>query len=215
MTEGRTLALAGTATLLALAVVTACALAGISAARAPLAAAAVWVALAFSGVQAAAAAYEREERAGTLAALLCGPIRSLSLYLGKTVGIALHTVTGAWIAVLLSSLLLHAAALSQAPARLLLIVFLGAVGFSLVGGMVAPLLGLGAGREALLSLVLLPLGVPIIVSGARAMMALAQKAPALDVYQDSLGIIAGLDLLYLLLALWLFDPLIRRGRQEG
>lgn len=209
--EGRTLSVVGIAALLALGVVAACALSGLQTGRAALATAAIWVGLAFAGVQAASGAYEREQATGTLTLLLCGPVRSLALFLGKTAGIVIFTLVGALTAVLLASLLLQTRALVTFPIRLVLVVMAGGFGFALVGGLVAPLLGLGAGRDALLSLLLLPLGVPIVVAGARATQALFQPLPALDVYRDALGIVAGLDALYLVGALWLFEPLVRRG----
>ncbi|MDY0002146.1 MAG: heme exporter protein CcmB [Polyangia bacterium] len=212
MTEGRTWAMAGTAALLSITVVTACALAGSGAPRGGLAASAVWVSLAFAGVVAASGAYEREERDGTLVALLCGPVRAMALFIGKTGCIAMFTVLSAFIALLLASLLLHSGALVQAPLRSMALVLCGAVGFSLVGGLVAPLLGQGEGREAILALVLLPLGVPIVLSGAHATQALAESGPAAGAYWNGLGIVVGLDLLYLLLAMWMFEPLVRRGR---
>ncbi len=209
--EGRRLAVSGAAVLLALAVVLGCALAGLSTPRDSLATAALWVAVVFVGVQAASTTYEGEQRAGTLTALLCGPVRPTALYLGKTAGILLTSWFGALAAAVAVSLLIHSAALYHHPVRFLGIVLVGATGFAIVGGLVGPLLGLGGGREALLALLLLPLGVPLVVSCARATRALFSAPAALDVYRDGLGLAVGLDLFFLLGSLWLFEPLVRRS----
>jgi heme exporter protein B len=210
--EGRSLAVVGGAVLMALGVVSACALAGWDHADASLASAAVWVAVAFVGVHAASGAYAPEQQSGALTALLCGPVRPLSLYVGKTLGILLFTGLGAATAVLAAGLLLHPGLLSAFPGRVLAIVALGSVGFSVVGGLFGPLLGLGGGRDALLALLLLPLGVPLVVTCARATQALLREPAALDAYRDSLGIALGLDGLFLAGALWLFEPLVRRNK---
>lgn len=209
--EGRRLAVVGTAVLLGLGVVVASAVAGLGMARAPLATAALWVAVVLVGVQAASGAYEREQRSGALTVLLCGPVRPTALYLGKTIGILLYTWVGAFAAVAGVALLIHGGALWAWPMRLLGVVMVGAFGFAVVAGLVGPLLGLGGGRDALLALLLLPLGIPLVVACARATEALYQSPVALDVYRDSLGIAAGLDGLFLAGALWLFEPLVRQG----
>ncbi|MFH2009731.1 MAG: heme exporter protein CcmB [bacterium] len=209
--ERRTLGVVTMSVLLVSGVVAACALVGGELGRDELACAAIWVSIAFAGVYSASNAYAREQSSGVLQVLLCGPLRGVSLFLGKAVVVLLVTFLGALAATGLSALLIHSQGLLSWPGRVLLLVAAGCFGFSVVGALVAPLLGLGAGREALLSLVLLPLGVPIIVAGARGTAALFSAPAALDVYVDSLGIVLGLDALFLALALWLFDPLVRRA----
>lgn len=210
--ERRTPSIVMVSVLLAAGVVATCALAGGSAGSDELACAAIWVSVAFSGVYASSNAFAREQSSGVLRVLVCGPIRGVSLYLGKAAGILLMTLIGGLVAAALSALLIDAGGLVAWPWRLLGILAAGCFGFAVVGALVAPLLGLGAGREALLALVLLPLGVPIILSGARATAALYANPVGLDAYRDSLGIVLGLDGLFLALALWLFEPLVRRIR---
>ena len=205
----RTLSVVLLSVLLAAGVVAACALAGGVGGRDELACAAIWVSVAFCGAYAASNAYAREQSSGVLRILLCGPVRGVSLYLGKAVIVLLLTGVGALVATLLAALLIHGHALATWPGRVLGLVLAGSFGFAVVGALVAPLLGLGSGREALLALVLLPLGVPLVVSGARGTAALFTAPAALDVYRDSLGLVLGLDALFLALALWLFEPLVR------
>lgn len=208
--ERRTPSVLTVSVLLAVGVVAACALAGGAAGRDELACAAIWVSVAFSGVYASSNAFAREQSSGVFRVLVCGPIRGVSLYLGKGVGVLLMTLLGGLVATAFTALLIDASGIGAYPLRLLAILAAGCFGFAAVGALVAPLLGLGAGREALLALVLLPLGVPIIVSGARATAALYASPGALDAYRDSLGVVLGLDGLFLALALWLFEPLVRR-----
>ena len=208
--ERRTPSILMVSVLLAAGVVAACALAGGGAGRDELACAAIWVSVAFSGVYASSNAFAREQSSGVFRVLVNGPIRGVSLYLGKAVGVLLMTFIGGLVAAALSALLIDSAGILSWPWRLVGILVAGCFGFAVVGTLVAPLLGLGAGREALLALVLLPLGVPIILSGARATAALYANPVALDAYRDSLGVVLGLDGLFLALALWLFEPLVRR-----
>ncbi len=208
--ERRTPSVLIVSVLLAAGVVAACAVAAGGGGRDELACAAIWVSVAFSGVYASSNAFAREQASGVFRVLVCGSIRGVSLYLGKGASVLLMTVIGGLVAALLTALLIDAGGIVAFPWRLLGILVAGCFGFAVAGALVAPLLGLGAGREALLALVLLPLGVPIIVSGARATAALYASPANLDAYRDSLGVVLGLDALFLALALWLFEPLIRR-----
>lgn len=208
--ERRTPSIVTVSVLLAAGVVAACALAGGSAGRDELACAAIWVSVAFSGVYASSNAFAREQSSGVFRVLINGPIRGVSLYLGKAAGVLMMTLLGGVVAAALSALLINSSGILAWPWRMIAILAAGCFGFAVVGTLVAPLLGLGAGREALLALVLLPLGVPIILSGARATAALYASPAALDAYRDSLGVVLGLDGLFLALALWLFEPLVRR-----
>ena len=208
--ERRTLGVLTISVLLACGVVAACAVAGSTGGRAESASAAIWVAIAFCGVYTASNSYRQEQATGALEGLLAGPVRPLALYAAKALMTLLVTGVGAVSAVGMAALLIHGRGLSQWPVHLLGIVAGGCLGFSVLGALVAPLLGGGAAREALLALVLLPLGVPLIVSGARATSALYLTPAAPDVYLDSLGIVLGLDGVFLVLSLWLFGPLVRR-----
>lgn len=209
--ERYSLGIAGGSALLAAGVVCLCALAGDQRGRAELAGAAVWVSMAFSGVMAASAAYAREKHDDTLTALLCGPLRTVSLFVGKTLPVLLWTLMGTLAAALLAAILIHARALLVWPFHTLGVLAAGALGFSVVGGLVAPLLGAGSGRDVVLALVLLPLGVPVVIAGARASASLGAVKPPPGVYGESLGLILALDIMFLLLALWLFGPMVRRG----
>jgi heme exporter protein B len=208
--ERRGLGLLSMTVLMAVAVVVACALAGGQGPSAALTAAAIWVALACCVVYAASNAYLPEQQSGLWQALVAGPVRSLPLYLAKTGLILGVTLLGALVAAALALLLIETASLLAEAGRLLAVIALGSLGFSAVGGLMAPLLGLGAGREALLALVLLPLGVPVVVAGANATVALAAQPADLDGFRDSTGILLVLDTFFLLLAIWLFEPLLGR-----
>jgi heme exporter protein B len=209
--ELRSVSLVAVSLLTVACVVTACALTASPQARPTLASAAIWVSLALSSVLSASHAYRREQAGGALRALLLGPLRPSALFLGKTFWILLATGLGAVAAVGLTAVLIHDRALVAWPGHLLLVVGLGALGFAIIGGLFAPLLGMGSGRDMLLALMLLPLGVPLVASGARATSSLFAGDPRVDGFLDAVGMVAGLDGVFLLLAMWLFEPLVRRG----
>lgn len=174
--------------------------------------AALFMAVIFAGIQAASDSFGQAAREGSLLALMVGPTRPLAIYLAKGARVLLTT----WVAgVTALALLLLLRASSdwaiQAP-RVLLLVLAGGLGVSCLATLVGPLLGGEAGRESMFALVLLPVLVPLVALGARGVRALLASRPDLALFRESVGLVAGLDLLLLVCALWLFEPLVRARR---
>jgi heme exporter protein CcmB len=172
-----------------------------------VAAAILWVAIAFSGTLALGRTFERERQNDTLRALLLAPADRPALYLGKLVGIVLLLGLVELVLVPLIGLLFNAPVIAQAV-PLALLVMLGTLGFAAVGTLFAAMLVRARSRDVLLPIMLYPMTVPVMIAGVRGTAALFQPAPDPAVAQFWLSLLAAFDVVFVILALWTFEPVM-------
>jgi heme exporter protein B len=172
-----------------------------------VAAAILWVAIAFSGTLALGRTFERERHNDTLRALLLAPADRPALYVGKLVGILLLLALVELILVPLIGLLFNAPVIQQAV-PLGLLVAAGTLGFTAVGTLFAAMLVRARSRDVLLPIMLYPMTVPVMIAGVRGTAALFQPAPDPAVAQFWLGLLAAFDVVFVVLALWTFEPVM-------
>ncbi|PYQ69098.1 MAG: cytochrome C biogenesis protein [Acidobacteria bacterium] len=167
----------------------------------------LWIAIAFSGTLALGRTFERERYAETLRALLLAPAPRPALYVGKLLGILVLLALDALILVPLIALLFTAPLFAR---RLLLLLLLagGTVGFAAVGTLFAAMLIRSRTRDVLLPILLYPITVPVIICGVRGTAALLESPPDETTAIMWLGILFALDVVFLTLALWTFEPLM-------
>ena len=152
-----------------------------------VAAAILWVAIAFSGTLALGRTFERERHNDTLRALLLGLVE---LVLVPLVG-----------------LLFNAPVIAQAI-PLAGLVILGTLGFAAVGTLFAAMLVRARSRDVLLPIMLYPMTVPVMIAGVRGTAALFQPTPDPAVAQFWLALLAAFDVVFVILALWTFEPVM-------
>lgn len=172
-----------------------------------VAAAILWVAIAFSGTLALGRTFERERHNDTLRALLLAPADRPALYVGKLVGILLLMGLVELVLVPLIGLLFNAPVLAQAV-PLGLLVAAGTLGFAAVGTLFAAMLVRARSRDVLLPIMLYPMTVPVMIAGVRGTAALFQSAPDPAVAQFWLSLLAAFDVVFVILALWTFEPVM-------
>ena len=172
-----------------------------------VAAAILWIAIAFSGTLALGRTFERERHNDTLRALMLAPADRPALYAGKLAGILLLLVLVELVLVPLVGLFFNAPVLAHAgPLALLLIA--GTLGFCAVGTLFAAMLVRARSRDVLLPIMLYPMTVPVMIAGVRGTAALFQPEPQLPVAQFWLGLLVAFDVVFVLLALWTFEPVM-------
>ena len=172
-----------------------------------VAAAILWIAIAFSGTLALGRTFERERQNDTLRALMLAPADRPALYVGKLAGILLLLGLVELILVPLIGLFFNAPVFEHAfPLGLLLIT--GTLGFCAVGTLFAAMLVRARSRDVLLPVMLYPMTVPVMIAGVRGTAALFQPAPEPAVAQFWLGLLAAFDVVFVLLALWTFEPVM-------
>ena len=172
-----------------------------------VAAAILWVAIAFSGTLALGRTFERERQNDTLRALLLAPADRPALYVGKLVGILLLLGLVELVLVPLVGLLFNAPVIAQAVPLALLVV-LGTLGFVAVGTLFAAMLVRARSRDVLLPIMLYPMTVPVMIAGVRGTAALFQPTPDPAVAQFWLALLAAFDVVFVILALWTFEPVM-------
>lgn len=167
----------------------------------------LWVAIAFSGTLALGRTFERERQNDTLRALMLAPADRPALYVGKLAGILLLLGLVEIILVPLVGLLFNAPVLAQAlPLAMLLLA--GTIGFCAVGTLFAAMLVRARSRDVLLPIMLYPMTVPVMIAGVRGTVALFQPAPDAAVVQFWLSLLVSFDVVFVVLALWTFEPVM-------
>lgn len=167
----------------------------------------LWIAIAFSATLALGRTFERERLNDTLRALLLAPSDRPALYVGKLAGILLLLALVELILVPLVGLLFNAPILAHAG-RLFLLLAGGSLGFCAVGTLFAAMLLRARSRDVLLPIMLYPMTVPVMIAGVRGTAALLQPAPDLAMAQFWLGLLGAFDVVFLVLALWTFEPVM-------
>jgi len=167
----------------------------------------LWVAIAFSGTLALGRTFERERQNDTLRALMLAPADRPALYVGKLLGILLLLALVQSILVPLVGLLFNAPVIEQAlPLAMLLMA--GTLGFCAVGTLFAAMLVRARSRDVLLPIMLYPMTVPVMIAGVRGTAALFQPTPDQAVVQFWLSLLLAFDVVFVVLALWTFEPVM-------
>ena len=172
-----------------------------------VAAAILWIAIAFSGTLALGRTFERERQNDTLRALMLAPADRPALYVGKLIGILLLLGLVELVLVPLVGLFFNAPVIQQAV-PLALIILSGTLGFCAVGTLFAAMLVRARSRDVLLPIMLYPMTVPVMIAGVRGTAALFQPTPEPAVAQFWLSLLAAFDVVFVILALWTFEPVM-------
>jgi heme exporter protein B len=167
----------------------------------------LWIAIAFAGTLALARTFERERQTETLRALLLAPADRPALYLGKLIGILM--LMGITELVLLPLIwLFFQAPIGSSPVLLLALLAAGTIGYAAVGTLFAAMLVRARSRDVMLPILLYPVTIPVIIAGVRGTAALFQATPDAAVAQFWLGLLMFFDVVFVILALWTFEPLM-------
>ncbi len=172
----------------------------------------LWTALTFAFVLGVGRTFESEREHDAMRGLLASPVERAALYLGKFLAnVVLLAAPG--IVILAVFALLHglgsATATAQAALSLAAVLLLGAAGFAGVGTLFAGLtLGLRA-RDALLSVLMFPLLVPLLLAGSRSTAVLMRDGTlAGDAFWPALMVVY--DLVFVVVALIVFEYVVEK-----
>jgi heme exporter protein CcmB len=167
----------------------------------------LWIAIAFAGTLALGRAFERERFNDTLRALMLAPVDRPAIYVGKL--LAILAVLGA-VELLLVPLvmLLFQAPLLDRPLLTVALLLFGTTGFCAVGTLFAAMLVRTRSRDVLLPVVLYPITIPVIIAGVRGTAAVLASPPDEPMAHLWIAILAFFDLVFVVLSLWTFEPLM-------
>ena len=167
----------------------------------------LWIAIAFAGTLALGRTFERERYGETLRALLLAPAPRPALYVGKLLGmVTLLAIAEAMLVPLIA--FLFGSPLFARPLLLAALLASGTVGFASVGTLFGAMLIRTRTRDVLLPILLYPITVPVIICGVRGTAALIASPPDETLATMWLSILTAMDVVFLTLALWTFEPLM-------
>jgi heme exporter protein B len=161
----------------------------------------LWVAISFAGTLGLNRAFVIELDKGSLAGLLLAPMDRAAIYFGKTLGNLLFMLI---VEAVLLPLVMIFFNLSLFSVPHLLVLLLGTIGFAVVGTIFSAIAVNTRARDVLLPILLFPVLVPVLVSGAN------MTGMLLDGYgfRDILGnlqFVLFYDLVFAVLAYLTFD----------
>jgi heme exporter protein B len=173
-----------------------------------LASGVLWVTLLLATVLAVNRLFAAEREDGALDGILLAPIDRTAVYLAKAAALFLYLVVLEVVALPAFAILLLGPDLTQALPELLAVVALADVGLAGVGALVAGLASETRLRDVIVPILLLPLLVPVLIAAANATKPLLMLDPASTDLGKWLGFMALYDMVFVLLAVAVFDFLL-------
>ncbi len=166
----------------------------------------LWAAFVFTGLLGIQRGFVIEREHDCLGGLLASPLDPAALYLGKLATNVVLLGAMQVIVVPLVAILLHADVGSVLPA-VLLVLFLGNLGFAALATLFAAMTVRARAREVMLPVLLLPLLVPVLIGGVKATE--AALTGGLAAAAGALGVLAAFDAIFLVAGILLFEQVIR------
>ena len=161
----------------------------------------LWVTLIFASILGLNRSMAMERDQGNLDALLLAPISRPAIYIGKLAGNLVFVLSVALSLAVVITILFNAVLFDP---RLLLVLALGAIGYSTIGTLLAAMSVQTRARESLLPIIMLPVALPLLLASVRATSALLNGA-ADDQWLPWLSILIVLDIIFLVLGFLLFE----------
>jgi len=166
----------------------------------------LWAAFVFTGLLGIQRGFVLERENDCLGGVLASPIDPATLYLGKlATNVVLLAVMQALV-VPLVGVLLHAQLGAVLPA-LLLVLFLGNLGFASLATLFAAMTVRARAREVMLPVLLLPLLVPVLIGGVKATEAVLRGG--FGAAAGALGVLMAFDAIFVVAGVLLFEQVIR------
>ena len=163
----------------------------------------LWLAFLFTGMLGLGRSFQAERENECFEELLLTPGDRESLYFGKLSGNILFMVMAEALILPLFAILYNME-IWRALAGLLLVAFLGTVGFSTIGTLLAAMTAHLRAREVMLPLLLFPLTVPVILGSVRATDALL-NGTGLAEASHWVKLLAGFDVVFLVICPLAFE----------
>lgn len=158
----------------------------------------LWVAFIFSGLLGLSRSFGVERDKGTLPGLLLCPVSPWEIFLAKMIGTLIFTVIMEIFTLLVFTILYNQNFLPFLL-PLGLVIFLGTLGFSIIGTIFSAMSSTTRTRDVMLSILVFPISVPVIIAAVKATGLILDGTSIQTVY-SWLKILVAFDLVFLLLA---------------
>jgi heme exporter protein B len=164
----------------------------------------LYVTIVFASILGLNRSIASEREAGGMDALLLAPIPRTAVLCGKLLGGALFVlIVGAALLPVMSAL--YNVNLLQPWVVLTLI--LGALGFTIIGTILATITAQTRAREALLPLVMLPVALPVLLCAVRATTGILRELPQAD-WMFWVALLGVVNVIYAVLSWFLYDAVV-------
>jgi heme exporter protein B len=173
-----------------------------------LASGVLWVTLLLAAVIGVTRLFAAEREQGGIDGLLLAPIDRTALFVAKAAALFLYLAALEVVAVPAFAILLLGPGLGQALPELLVVLLLADLGIASIGALTSALAAETRARELIVPLLLLPLMVPLLIAAAKASEPLMRQIASTEDLGRWLGLLALYDVVFLLLAVAVFDYLL-------
>ncbi len=172
--------------------------------RETVAAGVLWATFLFAGTLGLNRSLAQEKDRGSLDGLLLAPVDRSALYFGKALGNLLFMGVVELIILPLSAALFNLPLLDP---RLLLVVFLGTLGYAAVGTLLAAMAVHTRGRDVMLPILLFPVTLPLLMAAARASSGILAGAGQ-DQISPWVNLLVAYDVIFTAVALMAFEYIV-------
>jgi len=166
---------------------------------------ALWVAFIFSGILGLSRAFVSEKDQGCLEGLLLAPVDHTAIYFGKMISTVLFMLV---VEALMLPVFTAFFGVNLFDLGLILVIFLGTLGFAGVGTILSAMTAQTRAREVLLPILLLPVAAPVLIAAVKATAGILDGLPLNDL-SHWLGLLVAFDLLFPAAALMTFDYVVK------
>lgn len=163
----------------------------------------LWLAFLFTGMLGLSRSFQAERENECFEELLLTPGDRESIFFGKLAGNVLFMITAEALILPLFGILYNLDIWGELPS-LGLVAFLGTLGFSALGTLLAAMTAHLRAREVMLPLLLFPLTVPLLLGSVRATEAIL-AGEGLGAVSHWLKLLAGFDLIFLVVSPLVFE----------
>jgi heme exporter protein B len=173
-----------------------------------LAAGVLWVTLLLAAVIGVTRLFAAEREQGGIDGLLLAPVDRTALFVAKASALFLFLVALQLVAVPAFAILLLGPDPWQALPELLAVLLLADLGIAAIGALTSALAAETRVRELIVPLLFLPLMVPLLIAAAKATEPLLREVASSEDLWRWLGLLSLYDVVFLLLAVAVFDYLL-------
>jgi heme exporter protein B len=164
----------------------------------------LWVTVVFASILGLNRSLAMERDQGNLDAMLLAPIDRTAIFIGKFVGNFIFALT---VGLLLLPLMTVLYNIDLIRGWILAVLFLGTLGFSTIGTLLATMTVQTRARESLLPIVMLPIALPVLLSAVRASTNVLNNTP-MDDWIAWVQILLVVDIVYMVMCFLLFEYVI-------
>ncbi len=175
-----------------------------AAARATVTSGVLWVTFIFAGTLGLNRSLAVEQDRGCLDGLLLAPVDRTAIYIGKAAANLIFMLVMALIVLPVYSVLYNT---NLFLPGLLLVIFLGGLGYSAVGTLLAAMAVQTRTRDILLPVLLFPVVLPVLINAVRASTAFLQGLPFSE-FSTYVNMLVVFDVIFIAAGLMVFDAVV-------